>query len=225
MTGYYVTGTDTGVGKTFATCALLRAARAAGHVALGMKPVASGCTRGTDGWRNGDALALLAHGSHAVDYALVNPYALPEATAPEIAAAHAGATIEPEPIRVAYATLAAQADVVLVEGVGGWLAPLGAGLDQSALVRALELPVILVVGLRLGCLNHARLTERALRDDGCTLAGWIASDVDPALEFADEYFGALRRALAAPFLGRLPHAAGQGPDALSRHVRLPDPGL
>jgi dethiobiotin synthetase len=225
MPGYFITGTDTGAGKTFTTCALLHAARGAGRRALGMKPVASGCARAADGWRNDDALALLAHGSHVVDYALVNPIALPEATAPEIAAAHAGIAITPGPIVAAYRALAAQADVVLVEGVGGWLAPLDAGFDQPKLVRALELPVILVVGLRLGCINHARLTERAIREDGFTLAGWIANDVDPDLEFADEYFQALRRALPAPLLGRLPNTRGQGPDAVSRHVRLPDPGL
>jgi dethiobiotin synthetase len=211
MPGYFITGTDTGAGKTFATCALLQAARAAGKRALGMTPVASGCQWTEHGWRNDDALALLAHGSAAVDYARVNPYALPAATAPEIAAALAGVEIELAPILAAHASLSAQADLVFVEGVGGWLAPLSATLDQPALARALGLPVILVVGLRLGCLNHARLSTRAIVADGFVLAGWIAVDVDPALEFAGEYFEALRRVLPAPLLGRLPHVGEGGP--------------
>jgi len=225
MPAYYITGTDTGAGKTFATCALLDAARAGGLVALGMKPVASGCQWTEGGWRNDDALALLAHGSQPVDYALVNPYALPAPTAPEIAASIAGIEIELAPIAAAFSGLGARADVVLVEGVGGWLAPLSATLDQPALVRALRLPVILVVGMRLGCLNHARLSERAIRADGFVLAGWIACDVDPTLEFAGEYFEALRRVLTAPLLGRLPHAGARGPATAAGCVRLPDPGL
>jgi dethiobiotin synthetase len=225
MPGYYLTGTDTGAGKTFATCALLQAARAAGGTALGMKPVASGCTWTEAGWRNDDALALLAHGSQPLDYAQVNPYALPAATAPEIAAALAGVEIELAPILAAYAGLSARAGTVLVEGVGGWLAPLSATLDQPVLARALGLPVILVVGLRLGCLNHARLTARAIRADGCALAGWIASDVDPDLEYAGEYFEALQRVLPAPLLGRLPHLPERGPAAAAAFLRLPDPGL
>jgi dethiobiotin synthetase len=225
MPGYFITGTDTGAGKTFATCALLRATQAGGRRALGMKPVASGCHWTERGWRNEDALALLAHGSAAVDYALVNPYALPAATAPEIAASLAGTEIELAPILAAHAALAKQADLVFVEGVGGWLAPLSATLDQPALARTLGLPVILVVGLRLGCLNHARLSTRAILADGFALAGWIASDVDPTLEFSGEYFEALRRVLPVPLLGRLPHAGDRGPGAVSDRVRLPDSGL
>jgi dethiobiotin synthetase len=225
MPGFYITGTDTGAGKTFATCALLLAVRASGRSALGMKPVASGCVRTADGWRNDDALALLAHGSEPVDYALVNPYALPAATAPEIAAALAGVAIELPPILAAHARLAARADVVLVEGVGGWLAPLSRTLEQATLARALELPVILVVGLRLGCLSHARLAARAIVADGCELAGWIATDIDPQLEHADEYFAALRRVMPAPLLGRLPHAADAAPAGVTATLRLPEAGL
>jgi dethiobiotin synthetase len=225
MPGFYLTGTDTGAGKTFATCALLLAARAAGHRALGMKPVASGCQWTEQGWRNEDALALIAHASEAVEYAHVNPYPLPAATAPEIAAALAGTEIELAPILAAHAALAARAEWVFVEGVGGWLAPLSHTLDQPALARALGLPVILVVGLRLGCLNHARLSTRAILADGFALAGWIACDVDPGLEYAGEYFEALRRLLPAPLLGRLPHVGDRGPAAVAGRVRLPDPGL
>jgi dethiobiotin synthetase len=225
MPGYYLPGTDTGAGQTFATGALQLAARAGGSRALGMKPVASGCQWTEHGWRNDDALALIAHGSGGAEYAQVNPYALPAATAPEIAAALAGTEIELAPILAAHAALAAQADWVFVEGVGGWLAPLSATLDQPALVRALGLPVILVVGLRLGCLNHARLSTRAILADGIPLAGWIACDEDPGLEYPGEYFEALRRLLPAPLLGRLPHVGERGPAAVAGRVRLPDPGL
>jgi dethiobiotin synthetase len=225
MRGYYLTGTDTGAGKTFATCALLAACAATGRRAVGMKPVASGCLWTEGGWRNDDAVALQAHANVDVAYAHVNPYALPAATAPEIAAALAGVEIELAPILQAYAALAAQADVVLVEGVGGWLAPLSATLDQPALARALGLPVILVVGLRLGCLNHARLSARAIQADGMVLAGWIATEVDPALEFAGEYFEALQRVLPAPLLGRLPYAGDRGPAAAAHALRWPDPVL
>ena len=225
MPGYYLTGTDTGAGKTFATCALLTACAATGRRAVGMKPVASGCTWTHAGWRNDDALALQAHANVDADYAHVNPYALPAATAPEIAAALAGVEVELAPILQAYAALDAQADIVLVEGVGGWLAPLSATLDQPALARALGLPVILVVGLKLGCLNHARLSARAIHADGLVLAGWIATEVDPALEYAGEYFEALQRVLPAPLLGRLPHTGDRGPAAAAHGLRWPDPVL
>lgn len=207
--GIYITGTDTGAGKTFASACLLHALRARGLSAVGMKPVASGCVATPEGWRNEDALALLAASEPRPDYVLVNPFALPEPTAPEIAAARAGVTLSLPPILDAYHRLAARADIVVVEGVGGWLAPLDARLDQSDLVRALGLPVILVVGLRLGCINHARLAARAIAADGCAFAGWIASAVDPALLHPDETFECLRRVLPGPCLGRLPFAPGE----------------
>jgi dethiobiotin synthetase len=225
MPGYFLTGTDTGAGKTFATCALLAAGAAASRRVVGMKPVASGCQWTPAGWRNDDALALQAHANVAVDYALVNPYALPAATAPEIAAALAGIEIELAPILQAHAALAARADTVLVEGVGGWLAPLSATLDQPALARALGLPVILVVGLKLGCLSHARLSARAIQADGLLLAGWIATEVDPALDYAGEYFEALCRVMPAPLLGRLPHVGDRGPAATAMGLRWPEPVL
>ena len=167
--GIYITGTDTGIGKTTASCALLHALCARGLRAVGMKPVASGCERTADGWRNDDALRLLAASDPQPDYALVNPYALPEPTAPELAAADVHVTVEIDPLRVAFDALSAQADIVVVEGVGGWAAPLSVRLDQADLARALGLPVILVVGLRLGCISHARLSARAIeRMPSCT---------------------------------------------------------
>jgi dethiobiotin synthetase len=221
--GFYVTGTDTAAGKTFASVALLHALQARGLRAVGMKPVASGCELRGGAWRNEDALALQAASSAPTpDYALVNPFALPEATAPQIAAAHCGASVNLAPMLAAYAALAAQADAVVVEGVGGWLAPFADGLEQSALASRLQLPVVLVVGLKLGCLNHARLSERRILDDGLALAGWIGNQVDPALAFEDEYAGLVRRAMSSPCLGMLPHAGVLPPSRFAAHLRLPE---
>ena len=203
--GIYITGTDTGIGKTTASCALLHALRARGLRAVGMKPVASGCGRTADGWRNDDALRLLAASDPQPDYALVNPYALPEPTAPELAAADVHVTVEIEPLRVAFDALSAQADIVVVEGVGGWAAPLSVRLDQAELVRVLGLPVILVVGLRLGCISHARLSARAIRSDGLHVLGWIGSAVDAGFQRSEETVAILDRVIAAPRLGLLPH--------------------
>ncbi len=216
----YVTGTDTGVGKTLASCALIYALRHRGRRVVGMKPVASGCARLDGDWRNDDALALQAASEPRPPYALVNPYALPEASAPQIAAAQAGVAVRLEPILAAYQVLQRQADAVIVEGVGGWLAPLAEGLEQADLVRALRLPVLLVVGLKLGCLNHARLTARAIAADGLDVLGWVANAVDPALGHADDYFELLRAALPAPCLGRLPYAPGRAATELAAYLRI-----
>lgn len=203
--GIYVTGTDTGVGKTVTSCALLHALRVRGLRAVGMKPVASGCERIGGAWRNEDAVALIEASAVRADYALHNPFALPAATAPQLAARDAGVAVTLAPIRAAYARLQAQADAVVVEGVGGWAAPLADGFDQADLARALRLPVVLVVGLRLGCLSHARLTARAVAADGMALAGWIGSTVDPDFDRCDDYLQLLRDALPVPCLGVLPH--------------------
>jgi dethiobiotin synthetase len=219
---YYVTGTDTGVGKTWVSVALLQALRLAGTSAVGMKPVASGCTHEADGWRNADALALQAASAPRPDYALVNPFALPAATAPSIAAALAGIEVTLPPLLTAYRALAASAEAVVVEGVGGWLAPLGADLEQAQLAAALGLPVILVVGLKLGCLNHARLSERAIVADGLHLAGWIGNAIDPELEYSRDYLALLQEALQAPCLGCLPHAPEHPAASFAATLRLPD---
>ena len=216
MQGVYVTGTDTGVGKTVASCALLHALRARGLRAAGMKPVASGCELTGGGWRNEDALALIEASASRADYALHNPFALPAATAPQLAARDAGVAVTLAPIRSAYAALRAQADVVVVEGVGGWAAPLADGLEQADLVRALQLPVVLVVGLRLGCLSHARLTARAITEDGIPFAGWIGSTIDPGFDRLDDYLQLLRAALPVPCLGVLPH--GDDVVAIAAHL-------
>lgn len=201
----FIAGTDTGIGKTHASCALLHALRHTGESACGMKPVASGCSETEDGRRNDDAMALLASGSVPLPYELINPLALREPLSPHLAAAHEGRRIELPPLREAFDALRASHDRVVVEGVGGWMVPLAPGLFASDLPRAWDLPVILVVGLRLGCLSHALLTARAIEADGCRLLGWIANRIDPAMDAADENLATLRELLPAPCLGVLPH--------------------
>lgn len=218
---WYVTGTDTGVGKTHASVALLYRLRAAGLRAVGMKPVASGCERTDEGWRNEDALRLQAASAPTPTYDVVNPYALPSPTAPSLAAAEVGVRIDLAHLVSSYRSLAAQADAVVVEGVGGWAAPLDRGLEQADLARALALPVILVVGLRLGCLNHARLTARAVRADGLSLVGWIANRIDSDFRDADAYLDLLDEALDAPRLGVLPYGASPSMGETAMALALP----
>jgi dethiobiotin synthetase len=220
MNHYYVTGTDTGIGKTLASSALLYALRGRGLRAVGMKPVASGCVDVGDGLRNEDALALLAASDPRPDYADLNPYALREPLAPEIAAREAGVEVGLEKIIAAFRRLQTSADAVVVEGVGGWAAPLATTLDQADVVRALHLPVILVVGMRLGCLNHARLTARAILEDGCELAGWIANHVDADMERQDENFELLTARMPVPCWGRIPHDVGLDAKTLARGLRI-----
>jgi dethiobiotin synthetase len=220
MNWVYVTGTDTGAGKTFTSTVLLHALRRDGAAAIGMKPVATGGVDTTEGWRNEDALALLAASDPVPPYALCNPFAFPEPTAPQIAAALAGGTVTLAPIVAAFRQLSALAASGVVEGVGGWRAPLADGLEQADLVRALDLPVILVVGLKLGCLNHARLTAGAIAADGCRLAGWIGSAVEAPGPHDAAYLDLLRAALPAPCLGVLPFSPGAMPAELERQLSL-----
>ena len=220
--GLYVTGTDTGIGKTVASTALLHALRAGGAKAVGMKPVASGCLATADGWRNDDAMALLAASDPQPAYDDLNPYALPLPLAPELAARDAGVVVELPRILEAHARLRRLAPQVVVEGVGGWEAPLSASLRQADLVRALELPVVLVVGLRLGCLSHAILSARAIAADGFRLLGWIGNAIDPDMACREEQRSMLQARIAAPCIGWLPHAVAADGRTFSRYLTLPD---
>ena len=207
MRGFFVTGTDTGIGKTRVSTGLLKILAIAGHRTVGMKPVASGAEMTPEGLRNGDALELQKAASLRRDYALVNPYCFAPPIAPHIAALEAQVEIGLDPIRAAYAGLCCDADAVVVEGVGGWQVPLSPTLELPDLAREFELPVLLVVGLRLGCLNHAQLTARAIRADGLELAGWVANAVDPDFQRPEANLATLAAELQAPLLGHLPHAA------------------
>ena len=202
----FIAGTDTGIGKTHAACALLHALRATGLRATGMKPVASGCAETPRGLRNDDALALLAASSApSPAYDEVNPVALREPLSPHLAARHEGVTIALPSLRQAFDTLAGRYDTVVVEGVGGWRVPLSMDLFASDIAKAWSLPVVLVVGLRLGCLSHALLTAEAIVADGCRLAGWIGNRIDPHMDAAEENIDTLRALLPAPCLGILAH--------------------
>ena len=204
---FFVTGTDTGVGKTLVSAALLRALRGQGLAVAGMKPVASGAARTPGGLRNEDALALAAESSRPWPYETINPYCFEPAIAPHIAAAEAGVGIRLEPIEQAFRRLQAGSDTVIVEGAGGFLVPLGSRLSFADLPGALGLDVMLVVGLRLGCLNHAFLTAEAIGARGLRLAGWVGNQVDPVFARHDENVAALRQGLAAPCLGIVRYAA------------------
>jgi dethiobiotin synthetase len=213
----FIAGTDTGIGKTHAACTLLHALRAAGHTACGMKPVASGCVETPEGLRNDDALALQSAGSAVLPYSLINPVALRDPLSPHLAAAHDCVKISLLPMRQAFDQLAGSHQRVVVEGVGGWLVPLAPELLAADIAKQWQLPVILVVGLRLGCLNHALLSARAIEADGCRLLGWIGNCIDPHMAALAENLATLRELLPAPCLGVLPH--GMAPAAAAAQLR------
>lgn len=217
---FFVTGTDTGVGKTLAACALLRAWRDRGLSVAGMKPVAAGAVRTPEGLRSDDALALAAENSREWPYETVNPYAFEPPIAPHLAAIEAGVRIRLEPISQALSRLREGSDVVVVEGAGGFLVPLAPGCSFAGLPAALGLEVVLVVGLRLGCLNHAFLTAEAIAARGLHLAGWIGSAIDARFERLDDNLLSLERGLPAPCIGVIGHLlepdAGQAAALLTR---------
>jgi dethiobiotin synthetase len=213
MSAYFITGTDTGIGKTRSSCALLHALRRAGHQrVVGMKPVAAGCDwveerPGHGEWLNEDVVALRAASSLQVPTSFVNPYALPDAVSPHIAAQRAGEVIELNHIEASFHALRQHADAVVVEGAGGFMVPLhegpmgeGSWVTTADLAQRLALPVILVVGLRLGCLNHALLTQDAVLRRGLKLAGWVANTIDPDMPEQGANLATLRARLMAPML-------------------------
>lgn len=204
--GVFIAGTDTGVGKTLVACALLRGLAATGLRVVGMKPVAAGATRRRGAWHNEDVALLRAAGNVDAPQAWINPYCFAPAIAPHIAAREAGSTIRMTPIVRCYAQLARWADVVVVEGVGGLVVPLGRTFDAADIPGRLSLPVVLVVGLRLGCLNHALLTVDALQSRGLRLAGWIANRIDPDMARAKQNLQELRRRIKAPLFGDVRYA-------------------
>lgn len=204
--GLFVTGTDTGVGKTVVACALARAFARAGERVAVMKPVASGAERTAEGLRNADALALMAAGNVPLTYAQVNPYCFEPATSPHIAAEDVRIEIDIGVIEAGFVSLAGISDRVVVEGAGGWLVPVNTRESMASLARALGVPAVLVVALRLGCLNHAALTRRTLEADGVPFAGWIANRLSPPMERESENLATLARLLGAPPLASVPYA-------------------
>ena len=224
MGGWFITGTDTGVGKTHVSCALLAALTARGIPAVGMKPVASGCEPRAAGLRSADAEALRAASPVCADYGDVNPYAFAVTTAPHLAAWAEGIAIDLTHIRQCYARLAGLARCVVVEGVGGWLVPISARQTMADLAVALDLPVILVVGVRLGAINHALLTAQAIRASGLKFAGWVANRIDPD-PVLDGYVQALDLLLRAPRLASLPYDPTGHPVDSSHRLDIRQLGL
>jgi dethiobiotin synthetase len=219
LRGLFVAGTDTGVGKTLAACALLHELRRRGLRCVGMKPVAAGVENSPDGPANGDVLDLRRASSWPAPLCEVNPYCFDPPIAPHLAAHEAGVRIELDRIVRAFRALQAQADAVVVEGVGGFLVPLNEREDAGDLARALGLPVVLVIGMRLGCLNHALLTLQAIGARSLLVAGWIANTIDPHMARFEQNLQALRERIDAPCLGVLPFQAP--PDVASMRLQLP----
>jgi dethiobiotin synthetase len=214
MKGVFIAGTDTGVGKTLFSAALLLHLAAAGVRAAVCKPVAAGCRREGGRLVNADAELLAAAAPLHRPLEVVNPVALEPAIAPHIAAAEAGVALAAEALAQACRRAGEDADFVVVEGAGGWRVPLNADQTLADLARMLGLPVVLVVGLRLGCLNHALLSAQAIRADGLELAGWVANPIDPAMPRLEENIAALEARLQAPMLARLPRC--RHPEELGR---------
>ncbi len=218
--GVFITGTDTGVGKTVVAAALTRAwVRERRRVAV-MKPVASGAVPTAEGLRNADALALIAAANVPAPYDWVNPYCFLPAIAPHIAAQECGVEVDLGAIRARLRALAAQADCIVAEGAGGWLAPVTPRATMADLALTLQLPVILVVGLRLGCLNHALLTLESIRAHGARFAGWVANGIDPAMERPSENLTTLARGLGEPLAIVPALQPGAAPDLAEAAARL-----
>ena len=220
--GYFITGTDTNVGKTWASIALMQYFKQQGKVVVGMKPVAAGCVlsdsnEGEEQYLcNEDALLMQKHASHHQLYDLINPYAYELPVSPHIAGVD-------DPVNFAkilecFDALKASADIVIVEGAGGWHAPLNAQQDISDLAKALDLPIILVVGIKLGCINHAKLTYQAIQQSGLGCAGWIAVCVDGDMLHRDENIQTIKADLSAPLLGVLPHMLTADFDLLAEQL-------
>lgn len=222
--GIFITGTDTGIGKTVVAAALVRLLARHGHRVVGLKPVASGATRTADGLRNADALALAAESSEPLPYRQTNPYCFEPAIAPHLAAREAETTLSLDALSDWYADVSSVADVAVVEGAGGWRVPLHPEGFLSDLPERLGLGVIVVVGLKLGCLNHARLTLEAIAATGrCPFLGWIGNQVDPDFQRFEENLRSLERLLGQAPLAVVPWLAA--PSAASAMEWLDGPRL
>lgn len=205
MTAWFVAGTDTAVGKTLVSAAILYALQKQGRRVAGMKPVASGAEPRGDCLVSQDVETLKSFSSVSIADEIINPYIFEPAIAPHIAAAQAKKSIDPSYIKDCLHKIFAQTDDVIVEGVGGWHTPLGDSLRLSDIVRMLALPVVLVVGMRLGCLNHALLSVDAIRSTGVPLVAWVANSIDPDMAHQDENLDYLQQHIPAPLLGVVPY--------------------
>lgn len=200
---WFITGTDTEIGKTWCTLALLHHLNVKGVQVAGMKPIAAGCNYTRNGWRNEDALQIAEYSAIKAPYEEINPYALPKPMAPHLAAEHVQQRISIETIQQAHQQLCNKSDLVIAEGAGGWRVPLNESESMKDLVKHLNAKVILVVGVRLGCINHALLTAESIINDGCELVGWVANHLDPKFD-ARSSIDTISSHIKAPLLAELP---------------------
>lgn len=219
---FFITGTDTHVGKTSVATGLLKLAQQKGLSSLGLKPVAAGCDETAEGLRNEDALALIAASSVKLRYEQINPVALKSAVSPHIAAQRERRVLSADRLAGFCRSSFRLADFTLVEGAGGWRVPINPTETMANLAQILQLPVILVVAVRLGCLNHALLTLEAIRQDGLPLAGWVANLVDPEMDAQQENIMTLMQKIPAPCLGVVPFLSSADADIIASHLTLPE---
>ncbi|WP_168796998.1 dethiobiotin synthase [Vibrio sp. H11] len=215
---FFIAGTDTDVGKTVASKAILQALSARDLTTIGYKPVAAGCEKTEHGFRNSDALHLLQAASKKMDYEDINPYALELATSPHIAAKYENVTIEYEVLSDKLAKLKANSDMVLVEGAGGWRVPVSDSDYLSSWVKQEQLPVVLVVGIKLGCLSHAQLTAESIKADGLNLVGWVANRINPGTEHYADIITMLEQHIDAPKLGEIPYLLSAKRQDLGKYI-------
>ena len=219
MSGFFITGTDTEIGKTFVSSLLIKLFAEEGFQVAAMKPVASGAKMIDGSLKNDDALSLIKAANVKADYSVVNPYVFENAVSPHIAAEQEKVEISVEKIKKHYEQLQKKSDVVVVEGVGGWYAPISCHTTVADLAETLGLPIILVVGLRLGCLNHALLTAQALRQSGLPVAGWVANHIEHDFFSADKNISTLKHFLNdIPFLGSVPYQINHNNNCSMHHI-------
>lgn len=218
---FFVTGTDTDCGKTLVTLGFMHLMARAGYRVAGMKPVACGAIDTPGGLRNQDAMAIGEQCTETLPYGQVNPYCFEPPIAPHLAAEQADETILLSVLKDSYTALASVADAVIVEGAGGWRVPLGGKLDIAGLCAALDLPAVLVVGMRLGCLNHALLSAESIQRENISLAGWVANCVDPEMQYPQQNIQTLASTLDAPLLGELPFMSNPTPAKAATYLDIP----
>ncbi len=219
---FFVTGTDTNVGKTQVAAGLLHLANTRGLSSIGLKPVAAGCEKTSEGLRNQDALLLQSASSVKLPYEQINPVALIEPVSPHIAAQKEKRILSADRLAGFCRSSFRMAEMTLIEGAGGWRVPINPSETMADLVKIMQLPVILVVGMRLGCLNHALLTVEAIRQDGLSLVAWVANTVDANMQALDDNILTLRQRIPAPCLGVVPFMAEPTPEKIAQYLLLPD---
>lgn len=220
MKGVFITGTDTGSGKTHVTLGLMRAMKVLKMKVCGMKPVATGCARTIDGLRNEDAILIQKQCSRLLPYSTINPAAFEVPCSPNIAATLQGTIIQIDKISQAYEDVSAEADFVVVEGIGGWRVPLTDSIQTRDIVCQLDLPVIVVVGVRLGCISHALLTIEAIRNDNCAMAGWVANQLDQEYEYPAQTIRYLKSVINEPFLGEIPFVSDSKSNGIDSYLHI-----